>query len=970
MPSVPYIVHLREKHRLRSRQNPSGKIGLSFTTILSLLTVFALLILAFGYTQLIKDLPSPDNLRVLLDSPDGILLQPTRLYDKTGEHVILALENPAGSGRQVVSLTPTHPLVKATLASVDPSFWSNPGFSMEGIQQGSHPTLAQHLVSDLLLWKEEPGLWRNLRERLLAAQITARFGRIKILEWYLSSTKYGPWIYGADAAARVYFNKNAADLNLAEATLLTAIAEAPDLNPFDAPQNISFDRQQKVIQSMVDYGFITPEEALQLSQPKVSLRKKSEPAFNLAPSFASMVMDQLISFIGKDRLERGGLQIFTTLDYDLQIEAVCTTAIQLQRMQSMKDASTQENANCQAARLLPSFPMQTSPYTDTLRAGAIVLDPHNGHILAMVGEPSHDSGIALNTKHPAGSLLTPFIYLTAFTRGLNPASLVWDIPSSLPLTLDNKALLEGPYHGPVRLRTAFVNDYLIPSIQILGMLGPENVEKTAQQLGLVSLTVSDLETNLHRLPLLSEGQITLLEATRAYAVYANQGTQVGQVSTSVSQSETLQNLNPLVILKVETTRGEVWMDCSSAMFNCVTQVRPVISPQLTYLITNILSDEIARWPSLGHPNPLEIGRPAGVKTGVSNDGNNGWTIGYTQQIVTGVWIGRVEGTPKPKQALDLSTHGAAGLWHAITQYANRNLPADNWSIPPGVITIEVCDPSGMLPTDICPTTINEVFLSGSEPTQTDTLYRIFQVNRETGRLATVFTPPELVEDRVYMVLPPEAAEWAKLAKLPTPPDSYDVIYAAPPPVTGAVITSPEMFAHVKGVVLLSGSASGNGFAFFRMQVGKGLYPREWIQLGKDNSNPIENETLTQWDTTGLNGLYAIQLQVVRKDQRVDTTTLQVTVDNQPPVVAIVSPSDGEKITSPKFDTVIFQANASDDQGLEKVEFYLDNHVIATLNQAPFTISWKAQPGEHRFLVKAYDLAGNVSEATVIFKIGN
>jgi hypothetical protein len=212
------------------------------------------------------------------------------------------------------------------------------------------------------------------------------------------------------------------------------------------------------------------------------------------------------------------------------------------------------------------------------------------------------------------------------------------------------------------------------------------------------------------------------------------------------------------------------------------------------------------------------------------------------------------------------------------QVASQDQPRAGWALPAGVSVMDVCDPSGLLPTGDCANIVSEVFLDGSEPTQSDTLYRSYLVNRETGQLATVFTPPQFVEKRVYMLVPPEAKSWAETAGIPVPPDSYDAIQ--PPLVNPDVrISAPALFDEVSGMVKITGTASGDGFDHFLVQVGKGLNPQEWIQVGGAGAQRIENGVLAEWDTSGLEGLYAVQLVVVRADQRVETAVTQVTVKN-------------------------------------------------------------------------------------------
>jgi hypothetical protein len=230
-----------------------------------------------------------------------------------------------------------------------------------------------------------------------------------------------------------------------------------------------------------------------------------------------------------------------------------------------------------------------------------------------------------------------------------------------------------------------------------------------------------------------------------------------------------------------------------------------------------------------------------------------------------VWTGARERT-------DLSPRVPAVLWNALMQTASQNLPPEGWSLPADVSVINVCDPSGMLPTADCPNLVSEVFLNGNEPIQADSMYRRYAVNRETGLLATVFTLPQLIEERVYLVVPPDARSWADGAGLEVPPANYDVIQSLPLD-ENVNITSPELFSEVTSHVQIEGTAAGDGFVSYRVLVGQGLNPQEWLQVAERN----EPDVLAEWNTSGLSGLYAVQLQVVRSDQRVDTAIIQVTV---------------------------------------------------------------------------------------------
>jgi membrane peptidoglycan carboxypeptidase len=985
MATAPTTVPLHRKRTKFPQRNLLPKIGVVTSSLLSLIGVMLVFATALLYSNLTRDLPSLTYLPVLLDPPDGILLQPTRLYDSSGEHMIRALNYSSGE-RKYLALAPElwkdhgwqvssadrpdieaflpSEIVDAILATTEPDFWTSPGFSMTGLFNNTSPTLAQRLVRDLLLADEPDGLRRNLRERLLAAQLTATYGRGKVLEWYLNSAQFSPLVYGVNDAAQVYLGKPADRLNLAEAALLAAAAKTPALNPLDAPE-ITLEKQQEALNTMYEVGLINHRQLDEALATTFQLQPPKQTEEDLFFSFTELVLEGLYERLGAERLERGGLRILTTLDYDLQVQISCAASIQIMRMEEVEaDNLTPTAMDCQAARLLPTLAMDSKALQGSLSTQVAVLDVRNGHVLALSGNANSVHSQLPQVAHEPGSLMTSFIYLTSFTRGMGPASLVWDIPFASPE--DQQPDLNQTYHGPLSLRTAFANDYLIPAVQVLGQVGPESVWRISREFGLTSLDIHEISGMLENRPFLSGGQTTLLDMVQAYSVFANQGVLAGQISTQTSGINGLPPLEPITVLSVQDNEGQVWLDCADQPINCTPQVRPIVSPQLAYLVTDMLSDEPARWPSLGHPNALEIGRPAGAKIGQVGTKGQAWTIGFTPQIATVVWLGE---TSSAEQSLPNETaiKGAASLWHAVMQYASRDLTPEGWSTPAGISRLETCYPSGLLPTANCPTIVVEVFTNGNEPTSSDNLYRIFQVNRETGRLATIFTPTELIEERVYLVVPPDAVEWAQASGLPTPPDAYDAI-TAPTILADVHIDSPGMFSHVSGKISIKGTAAGSDFEFYRVQVGKGLNPREWIQIGEANRTAVRNGVLAEWDLDGLSGLYAVQLQVVRNDQRIETSIIQVTVDNQDPEVFITHPDQGQRFITDQENIIILQAEAHDDIALQKVEFYINTQLLASLTQPPFTLSWSSTPGQHTFLVRAYDLAQNTSEDSLLFTV--
>ena len=830
------ILRARRERRLEQQNKRSAQkrgMIISAGLLVSLLLAVAIIIGAFAYAEVTRELPSTDILPRLLNPPDGLLLQPTRIYDRTGLQ-LLATFAPNDSPRRYIPVNEQNPqhipenLINAVIAVADPQFRTHSGYAIQGYDDPElHPTIAQKLVSDLMLYNEPPSLRRAIRERILAAQITAQFGRTQVIEWYLNSAHFGNLAYGVEAAAQLYFNKPADQLTLAESAILAAVGETPALNPLDAPQ-VAFQRGREVIYILNQLGLASNEATVGALAETPSIQSTPLSPPNIAPAFVNMVMSQLDSQIPRERIERGGLTITTTLDYDLQKKAACVTEVYAARMAGLPEPA----ADCDSARLLPSLPPAVT-FADS-SASALILDPNTGQVLAMVGETIQGVETPLVSAHKPGSSLDAFVYLTGFTRGSSPGSLTWDIP--------NEGIVQnfdGLYHGPLRLRIALANDYQVPVETLKTQMGIENVTKIASSFGI------DLNS-----------EVSMLKLAGAYAVFGTQGVYFGQNVKDAFTSVTA--------LRVESVDRTVMLDWS------LPQAQTVVTPAMAYLVTHVLSDETARWQSLGRSNALEVGRPAGVKVGQTMDGRDAWVVGYTPAYVVVTWTG-VHG-----EGDSVTPRFPAVLWNALMQTVSEGKPADGWTAPPGVTAMTVCDPSGMLPTRECPNLVTEVFLNGNEPTQADNMYREFSVNRETGLLATVFTPPELIDTRVYMLVPENARNWAQSAGLEVPPTAYDAIQS-PPVNPFAKITSPQLFAEVNGMLQIIGSASGDGFSYYRVQVGKGLNPQEWIQLGDDVAAPVENDVLAEWDTKGLSGLYAVQLVVVREDQVVDTAVLQVTI---------------------------------------------------------------------------------------------
>ena len=477
-----------EKQRASSARGRGSLLGVGM--VLSLVLAALIIVSALAYADITRGLPSVEILPHLLNPPDGLLLQPTRIYDRTGLQLLYTFA-PSESPRRYIPINEQNPqhipvnLINAIIAVEDPQFWSHSGYTAQGTSDPErHPTIAQKLVSDLLLYNEPSAPRRAIRERILAAQITAEYGRTQVMEWYLNSAHFGHYAYGVEAAAQLYFGKSAAQLTLAESAILAATSETPALNPQDAPQT-AIQRGREVIYILNGLKIVDNEDAGRALAETPLIQPAPASLPRPAEAFTNLVLSQADPQIPRERIERGGLTIITTLDYDLQKQASCTTELYAARLAGLAEP---EIEGCDAARLLPSLPPGVTFAESS--ASALILDPGTGQVLAVVGETNQGLETPLLGAHRPGSSLDAFVYLTGFTRGLSPASLTWDVPG-----LTNAQNFDGKFHGPVRLRVALANDYQVPVETLRAQMGIENETAIASSFG-IGLTADVLMLKL------------------------------------------------------------------------------------------------------------------------------------------------------------------------------------------------------------------------------------------------------------------------------------------------------------------------------------------------------------------------------------------------------------------------------------------------------------------------------------------
>jgi 1A family penicillin-binding protein len=708
------------------------------------------------YTWLLADLPSLDQPTASAgDSLYHYAAAPSsKIYDRHGR--LLFEMPPPYTGRHSPVPLEEIPLAlrQALVATEDASFYQNPGVDAwaivravwinvrggEVLSGGS--TLTQQLARNLLLSPEERyerTLTRKLREAVLAWRMARHYSKDEILGLYLNEIYFGNMAYGAEAAAQAYFGKHIRDLDLAECALLAGLPQAPSYyNPLENLEAAT-ERQGVVLDLMIKQGYISREEADLARREKLYFA--SAPFDIQAPHFVMYVRGLLEQELGLERLERGGLEVYTTLDLDLNETA---RDVIRHRLASL--------AECRGVNGPTSQPANCPPGGHNVRNAALVaLDPQTGEILAMVGSPDYfsariDGAVngATALRQP-GSSIKPLTYAAAFAQGdLTAATMMLDVRRSfvtkegasyVPLNYDLQ------FRGPVRLREALASSYNLIAVKVLDSIGVEAMTSLARRLGISTFDDPD---RLGLALTLGGGEVRLLEQAAAFGALANGG----------------QPLRPLAILRVEDAEGRVVLSSPPQ------SEEQVLDPRVAYLVTHVLSDNVARIPGFGEGSVLELSRPAAVKTGTTTDFRDNWTVGYTPDLVTGVWAGNADNEPMR----DVSgVTGAAPIWHDFMEAALRGLPVREFDRPPGLVEAEVCSLSGLLAGPDCPHRVQELFITGTEPTETCDLHQRIAIDGATGQRATADTPPERLVEKVYTILPPEGVEWAREHGLAQPP---------------------------------------------------------------------------------------------------------------------------------------------------------------------------------------------------------
>ncbi|MEK7614338.1 MAG: transglycosylase domain-containing protein [Patescibacteria group bacterium] len=628
----------------------------------------------------------------------------TKIYDRTGK--ILLYDVHENIRRTVVLGSDMGTNIKnATVAIEDSEFYRHRGIKLSSIlravimsalapitggnyQGGS--TITQQVIKNAILTSDR-SISRKLKEWVLAIKLEKTMGKDEILALYLNEAPYGGNIYGIAEASRTFFGKDPKDLSLKESAYLAALPQAPThYSPYGNNRKALDERALVVLRRMKELDFISDEEhknAL-LEMPQFLPNKQGGVK---AMHFILFVRDYLEEKYGRDALESRGLKVITTLDYDLETKA---------------------------EEIVKKYALENQKNFNAKNASLVAIDPKTGQILVMVGSRDYfdkeidgNFNVAIAHRQP-GSSFKPFVYATAFMKGYTPDTVLFDLQTEFQTTCtaEGDPLLgvnpddcyrpenfDGKYLGPMSIRNALAQSRNIPAIKTLYLAGIQDSINTAKAMGIKSLTNPDR----YGLTLvLGGGEVSLLDMTSAYSVFANGGIR-----------------NPYQsVLRVEDSRGNVLEEFKDRSSEAIPK-------DIALQISNILSDNAARAPEFGEHSALYVEGRGDVasKTGTTNDYRDAWILGYTPSLAVGAWAGNNDNSSMEKK---IAGFIVAPMWHEFTTEVLKNYPSERFEKPK------------QIDQNLKPTLRG--FWQGGET---------FTVDKISGKLATSLTPKETREER-------------------------------------------------------------------------------------------------------------------------------------------------------------------------------------------------------------------------------
>lgn len=887
--------------RLPVKNRKRGNMGCFLRGLITV--IFALLVLGlcvgsyfvYKYYTIASTLPDVSSLRERASQ-----FQTTRILDRNGQ-LLYELLDPSAGRRNYIPLENISPnLIAATIATEDKEFYTNPGFDpiaiiralwqnyVTGGEGGGASTITQQLARALLLSPEERiqrTVIRKAREIILAAEITRRYTKDEIIELYLNEIYYGNLAYGVQAAAETYFGKSAKELTLGEAAFLAGLPQSPAVYDIYTSPNETLIRQQNILVLMfnlsTDQGCIKvsnsdtavcvdPVAATQAANEMKIYSFRPQSFDSKYPHWVNFVRSQLEKKYDAQTIYRSGFVVYTTLDPVLQDKA-------------------QQLVTDQVAAMVDS----------NAHNGALVaIRPSTGEILAMVGSPDFNNtaiagqiNMSTSPTRQPGSSIKPITYTAAFEKGWTPSTLIWDVPTQFPDGANppyEPRNYDGKFHGPLTVRLALANSFNIPAVKTLEFVGiyddPNTSEKEgmigmAEKLGITSLTRNDYGLSLT----LGGGDVSLIDMTSAYSVFANGG----------------QRVPPVAILKITDFAG-----------NIIDEYKPrsgeqVIRAEHAYLISSILSDNEARSFTFGRHSALFLSFPVAAKTGTTNDIRDNWTMGYNPDLATGVWVGNADYTPMTNSS---GLSGAAPIWSQFMEFAvpylTNGVPTP-FSRPQSIVDKIVCKISGTEPSSTCNSEYSEVFAADQPPLPPGKdLARRIKIDLWTGLQASDACKGPSEEQVVLNVTDKWGRDWLGtddgkfwledhgLPRKPFYAPDRECSASDPQPIIeislseGQVITSTIL--DIKG-----SAAADKGFKKWILEYGQGADPGTWSLLSESDI-PVKDGTLYSWNLSSIpNGIVTLRLTLTGDNADVEkrvTVNLSLPTPTPLPATPTYTPS--------------------------------------------------------------------------------
>ncbi len=679
-------------------------------------SLFSALAIIFVFTAFSSTLPSPSK---LTNRP---IEQATKIFDRNGALLYSVFND---KNRTLITLDNVSPhLISATLAAEDAEFYLHEGIDPFGIARSIYvtiftsskqggSTITQQVAKNALLTQDRT-LPRKIKDVVLALQIERKYSKDDILQMYLNEVPYGGTTWGVEASAKSLFNKSAKDLTLSESALIAGLPQRPTYySPFRDPEAAK-NRQKYVLYLMKDRGWVDRDGNRQyLSEEDYNAAVEEELNYAeikgtlKAPHFVMYVLDLLRERYGEEYLN-SGLNVTTSLDLTLQ-----ETYEQILR-EEVEKASTLGVGN----------------------AGLVAIDPQTRQILAMVGSRDYFAdnstgqfNIVVDGHRQPGSTLKPFIYLAGLMKGYTASTLMYDVYTEFDRGVglepyDPKNYGGWGFRGPIQIRYALANSVNVTAVKMLDLVGIQTMVDLANNLGIKALKY---DPSKHGLALsLGGGEVTLLDLTNGFA--------------SLGAGGVYKELSP--ILEVKDYKGDV-LD----RYFDVKGIR-VVDEGLVWIISSILSDNSARSSAFGANSQLNIPQnKVAVKTGTSNDLKDNWTVGYTQDIAIGVWVGNNDGTAMNARLASGLT-GAAPIWNRSIVHFLKNKPNKEFTKPESIVDVRVGTLSGMVPYDGEEEGRIEYFVKGTEPKAKSEMFRREKIC-DDGE----------IEDKVYIIHKAEKTDW-------------------------------------------------------------------------------------------------------------------------------------------------------------------------------------------------------------------